>query len=242
MPNTDHIHQHTFNVPLNTFHVPLTVKAQEHEHFVETVVKSFAANIACEKGSRCDVSTLTTNAVDSDGDIIVPDGLDWNSYTASGSSVYLEHHDLPVGRALWIKRSGDSWLAKTHYTPAPSDWPSDKKWLGDAVFDKVQKGELSGKSVSLVVKKSRLPNPAELLKGAKRIIEQAIVMAYSVCKSPINPETMVLAVAKAKPEVKYVATRVVEAQLEQRLLTNLNSLDVSVLVGRVLSRLSGKVG
>ena len=234
MPNTDRVHQINYNIPLS-------ISPADHTHYVESIVKSFSASITCEKGTRTDVSTLTTNAVDSDGDIILPDGLDWNSYTASGSSVYLEHHDLPVGRALWIKRSGDSWLAKTHYTPAPADWPVDKKWLGDAVFDKVQKGELAGKSVSLVVKKSRLPNPAELLKGAKRIIEQAVVMAYSVCKSPINPETLVLAVAKSKPEVTYVTKSSIMHNAEQQVLDVLYRMDYQAVIQRVLDRLSGKI-
>lgn len=146
---------------------------------------------------RCDVSTITSKAIDSQGDIIIPDGLDWDRFHEDGSPVHYAHHSLRVGRALWIKSKGDRIIAKTKYDSAPANWAKDKPWLGDLVLDAVKKGALPGKSITVLPTDEREPTKAEADLGAKRVIVKGTVMEFSVCKTPINQDAVVEEICKA---------------------------------------------
>jgi len=147
--------------------------------------------------SRCDVSTITSKSVDAEGDIIIPDGLNWDKFQEDGSPVHYAHHSLRVGRALWIKSKGDRIIAKTKYDVAPASWSKDKPWLGDLVWSAVQKGALSGKSITVLPEDTRDPTPAEKQLGAKRVIATGTVMEFSVCKAPVNADAMVEEICKS---------------------------------------------
>src|ERR1700676_378854 len=78
-------------------------------------------------GERADVSWITTEAIDREGEIVVARGMN-DSHFKLNPIVTLQHtYRLPpVGRSLWRKRTKDGNLAgikaKTHYPPRPTDW------------------------------------------------------------------------------------------------------------------------
>lgn len=158
-----------------------------------------------DPAARCDVSTITSKAVDSDGDIILPEGLDWDRFHEDGSPVHYAHHSLRVGRALWVKARGDKVIAKTRYDSAPKGWDASKPWLGDVVFDAVRKGALTGKSITVLPQEEREPSAEEKAQGAKRVITKGVVAEFSVCKAPVNHEALVEEICKAMDELQSTA-------------------------------------
>jgi len=223
--NNDHVHQVNYDPP----------------DMIE--VKCAALSVECDEGSRTDVSMITTGAVDDAGDVVVQKGLDWDTFKGNGSPVYHEHKDIQVGRALWVKAVEKGWLAKTQYAAKPPDWPSTRAWPADAVFHAVQKGELRGKSITVLPKDIRVPSAAEAAKGIRRVIETATVIGYSICKAPINDEAEVLAVSKAQPpKIEYLSKAKIELGIEEHLLAAVQRINTDDVIQRVLDRLSGKVG
>lgn len=146
---------------------------------------------------RCDVSTITSKAVDNDGDIVLPEGLDFTTFYEHGSPVNYQHSSLRVGRALWVKAKGEKLIAKTRYDSAPKDWSKDKPWVSDLVFEAVCKGVLGGKSITLLPEEERKPTDAEAAAGAKRVVTKGTVMEFSVCKRPVNPDALVEEIRKS---------------------------------------------
>jgi len=150
---------------------------------------------------RCDISTITSKSVDAAGDIVNPEGLDWERFYDDGSPVHYAHHSLKVGRALWVKSKGDTIVAKTQYDRAPANWTAGKDWLGDVVFSAVCKGALPGKSLTLLPEEERHPTTDEKALGCKRVIEKATVMEFSVCSRPVNQDAVVAEICKSLDEM-----------------------------------------
>jgi len=147
--------------------------------------------------ARTDVSIISTRTVDAEGDIIIPEGLDWDRFHESGSPVNVAHTSLRIGKALWVKSDNYSVRAKTQYDRQPKDWPFNKPWPADVVFSAVARGLLRGKSITLLPTEERPPTDAEAKLGVQRVISKGLVEEYSVCAEPVNPEALVESVQKA---------------------------------------------
>lgn len=205
------------------------------------IFKSIPLSLECEKGSRTDVSLITTDRVDSSGDKVIQHGGDWDTFRQNGSPVYYEHRDIQIGRALWVKPVEKGWLAKTQYASRPQDWPNTKAWPADAVFDLVQKGRLGGKSVTLLPKETRAPDAQEAEAGVKRVIQTWTVLGFSVCEAPVNEDAEVIVVSKAKVLSGYYSRKEVESRLEARLINALGNVDHGAIIQSVLDKLRGKI-
>lgn len=155
------------------------------------------ATMEYDPQSRTDVSTITSRSIDSQGDIVIPEGLNWDRFYENGSPVNYQHSSLRVGHALWIKPKGDKIIAKTAYDRAPKDWNSSKPWVSDLVFEAVCKGILSGKSITLLPEEEREPTEEEAKLGVKNVITKGTVEEFSVCKMPVNPDAIVEEIQKA---------------------------------------------
>lgn len=163
----------------------------------EMVKFSAIAEMELDVSERCDISTITSKSVDAQGDIIMPDGLDWTYWQERGSPVHFAHNAIRVGRALWVKAKGDRWIAKTKYDSAPKGWDKSKPWLCDIVFDAVKKGTLPGKSITVLPTEEQEPNAEQRDLGAKRIISKGLVSEFSVCRAPVNQDAMVEEICKS---------------------------------------------
>lgn len=160
-------------------------------------------------GEHADISVVTSDAVDRDGEVVLADGGDFKQFLAN--PVVPFNHDysaLPVGRCLWMTalRSPDSnlkgWKAKTRYTARPKDQPESVEWLPDTVFHFVQAGDLRGKSIGFIPLNIRAASRDELKsrpdwKDARHIISDWLLLEYSPCSIPCNQTALVDAVAKA---------------------------------------------
>ena len=120
--------------------------ARDIERFSKDLPKDFTyrrmakavppAMMKLDVGSRTDVSTITTDAVDRDGEVIIPTGGDWQEY--NNVVMFAHVYDaLPVGSCLWMKASPDGVVASTQYATKPPDW-GDTPWLPSAILHLMQ--------------------------------------------------------------------------------------------------------
>lgn len=154
-------------------------------------------------GERSDVSWVTTEALDRDGEVLLADGLDTSQFSKNPIVTFSHKYDeLPVGKCLWIKKQGSGWKAKTQYASRPDDW--DGQWFADAVFALVKQGILKGKSVGFLATSLRPPTKKELsarpeLKANHTIIEKSLLLEYAVAPLPANQAAITEAVSKGWP-------------------------------------------
>lgn len=156
--------------------------------------KTFEFDISVDPGKREVVSIISTDAIDRDGEVVLPSGLKKKNY--AGNPVVLVNHNyesLPIGKSLWIKTAGDKVLAKTYIT--------DKTQLGQDVFGLLQDGILNAVSIGFVPSKSGAPTEKEIkarpeLAAAKNMIREWELLEYSFVTVPCNPEALTLAVSK----------------------------------------------
>lgn len=154
---------------------------------------------------RTEVSFVTTDDIDRDREVILPDGLDTKDY--NGVVTFCHKYDqLPVGRSLWIKpkmkgqRNG--LIAKTYYPTKPKDW-GDAPWLPSAILHLMQSPHptCTGKSIGFIPMEVREATAEEKarrpeLKGVP-IISRARIIEYAVTGVPANPAAEMELVAKS---------------------------------------------
>jgi hypothetical protein len=157
-------------------------------------------------GERADVSWITTEEIDRDGEIVIARGMN-DSHFKLNPIVTMNHAygEPPVGRSLWRKRARDGALAgikaKTQYPKQPEGW-TEGDWMPDTVLALIQAGLLQGKSIGFLRLKSHAPTPNEIaanpvLAKVTRIIDEWLLIEYACTFLPVNQNALVEAVSKS---------------------------------------------
>ena len=160
-------------------------------------------DVALEEGERSDISFVTTDAVDSDREVMDPKGADWTRFQKAGMPVTWAHDygSLPIGRGLWVQQKRKGWLGKTQYHAKPDGFEGN--WFPDVVWWYVQNKLLRGKSIGFLPLKAHAPTPKEIEKRADlanvyRVFDEYIVLEWAVPPIQSNPDALVQATSKAK--------------------------------------------
>lgn len=153
-------------------------------------------------GERTDVSVISTDSKDRDGEVVIAKGLDWKSYNRLVPFAH-DYKQLPVGGCLWMKPTADGHglKAKTQYATKPEDW-GNSPWLPSAILHLMRQDPpiCTGKSIGFIPTNVREATPAEktLRPDWKDcpIIDQGIGLEYSIAPLPANQDSEMLAVSK----------------------------------------------
>jgi len=146
------------------------------------------------KGEKADISLVSSDAIDRDGEVVLPKGLELTYFQKNPIVTFAHRYDeLPVGKAQWIRKVEGGIKAKTVYTDAHE--------MARACWQMTQEGILKGKSIGFLPTRIRPPTGDELksrpeLKNANAIIETAVLLEYAVAPIPVNQDALVEAVAK----------------------------------------------
>lgn len=159
-----------------------------------------ASEFACDPGERTDVSVITTDAIDRDGEVVLPGGIDWSGYNRIVTFAH-RYDELPAGSNWWIRSKGNGLVAKTHYPNKPADW-GDAPWLPSAILHLMQQPvpTCTGKSIGFMPLSIRAATPSEKamrpeLDGVP-IIDKAAGIEYAVAPVPCNSDAEMQAVSK----------------------------------------------
>lgn len=172
---------------------------EEHN---DLVVRAFSSNVSLSKGDeRTVVAKISTTAVDREGDVILPSGLQLQDYKAN--PVVLINHDagrLPIGRALGIRRTSDSVIAKVQFAKRPDEHPITAEWVPDTIYSLFKQKVLRAFSVGFIPMDMRGATDKDRKRygdEAKRIITQWRLMEFSVVPIPANQEALAVEIAKS---------------------------------------------
>ncbi|HUD82603.1 MAG TPA: hypothetical protein VMQ67_03840 [Candidatus Saccharimonadales bacterium] len=155
-------------------------------------------------GERADVSWITTEEIDREGEIVIARGMN-DSHFKLNPIVTAGHSYCtpPVGRSLWRKRAKDGEMvgikAKTQYPKRPDNWLDC--WPPDTTLMLIQAGMMQGKSIGFLRLKSHQPNSHEIagipaLAQVDRIIDEWLLIEYACTFLPVNQASIVEAVSK----------------------------------------------
>lgn len=161
--------------------------------------------IMTDEEERSDKSFITTDALDRDGEVVLPGGGDFTQFRKNPVVTFAHRYDeLPIGRAMWLKRDEQNGragiLAKTQYAAKPKDW-GDAPWLPSAVWALVQQGILKGKSIGFLPIQVRPPSKEDLTArpdwaDVRLIIAKWLLLEYAVAPVPSNPDALVQSIGK----------------------------------------------
>jgi len=164
-----------------------------------------ADDVRTDEDARTDTSFITTDALDRDREVVLPGGGDFAQFRKNPVVTFAHrYNELPVGRALWLKRDEQNGragiLAKTQYAAKPDDW-GDAPWQPSAVWAWVQQGILKGKSIGFLPTQVRPPTEKDLKArpdwaNVGLIISKWLMLEYAVAPVPSNPDALVQSIGK----------------------------------------------
>ena len=167
-----------------------------------------AKGLKVEPGGRQILARISTTAVDREGDVMLPSGLDMKDFMKNPVVMY-EHaawpvdakEKLPVGTVPkgGIKKDSDGVTALVDVTARPPSLPPEQEWWPDTILDLLKMKALRGFSVGFIIKDARQATEKDLKKfgdGVRRVITNWSMFEFSVCAIPMNQECLAEAVSK----------------------------------------------
>lgn len=179
-------------------------------------------------GERTDVSKITTNVMDRDFEIVVPEGIDRSQYDLNRIVLFGHDQNKPVGKALWVRHEGNGLSAKTVYTKRPKDYVGE--WLPDFAWAMVQAEVLKGRSIGFLplevtdsTEEERAVNP-----GLKQVIRKSLLLEFSLVSVPSNPLALVDAIGKGLAmshwKMEFTGTNVKRKRAERQMVEALERI------------------
>ncbi len=175
----------------------------------ELTTKAFPSNVKLSPDdARTVVATISTSAVDREGEVLVPMGMRSKDYE-SNSIVFYNHsyadfcaeaeEKLPIGKVTDIKRTDTEVVAKIRFADRPENYPTDKTWLPDTLFSLYKQGVLNGWSVGFQPLERRPATQRDIEKfgaGCKLVTSKWDLFELSAAPLQCNQEAVTVAVSK----------------------------------------------
>ncbi len=167
---------------------------------MDKLTKDFSADITIEDGERAIVATMTTDAVDRDGEVLIPQGMNSKNFEANPVVMFGHNYfELPVGKVTAVKRGQKKWSAKIIPAERPETYPPEKEWFPDTLYSLFKQGVLNAVSVGLMPQEHRQASTKDIEQygeGVRRVISKWELLELSICAIPANPEAIATAVGK----------------------------------------------
>lgn len=130
---------------------------------------------------------VSTGDVDRSGEIIIPEGISWTAYMATGAGPVLWNHNqnMPVAKCVSVERQGNSIIALVQFPPEGEDVDSDK------VYRRVKFGSVPGVSIGFQPVSAEPLDKGNPVEGPQRYLSSDM-MEFSFTPVPCNPAAIVI--------------------------------------------------
>lgn len=140
-----------------------------------------AAQTIEENGGYEIEGIATTDDVDCDDEVVMPEGLDWGTFNRY-KTVYLDHYygtENACATRRWVKRTGNGWLLRARMLKTCEETP---KLL------ELAREQALGMSIGFVPTDRGTPSPEERKRypKANSIVRKAMVFEVSLTSMPCN--------------------------------------------------------
>lgn len=164
----------------------------------DTIIrKGLPAEIRLERGMF--VADITTDALDRDGEIVVPGGCNSKEYEQNPIVLWNHERNLPVGQCVSFKRLDTHIRAATMFARRPDDYVGE--FFPDFARAMVEQRIVRGVSIGFVPIEGggRHPTKADREKygdGVRWIHSKWKLVEFSLAPLQANPEALIMAVGK----------------------------------------------
>jgi HK97 family phage prohead protease len=164
--------------------------------------KAFGGKLERAEGEREIVARITTTAVDRDGDVILPSGMDLTEFKANPVMLLAHNAEkLPIGRWISARKESSGVVMTGTLASRPPDHPPAAEWLPDTVLYLVREGFLRGVSIGFRpldggVRMADTKDVARFGEGVKAVISRWSLLEVSIVPIPANQEALITAVGK----------------------------------------------
>jgi HK97 family phage prohead protease len=143
-----------------------------------------------DSGERIFTAKITTNDIDRDGEVLLPQGMDAKDFRRT--PVVFWHHDytMPIGTSMELKRADNHWTATAKIASTP---------FAQEVYTLMKEGVVRGVSVGFQPTESRPPSKKDLDmfgESVKRVYSKWKLMEFSVTPMPANQNALIMSVSK----------------------------------------------
>lgn len=162
--------------------------------------------LAVTKASKTEGRTIfariSTPAVDRDGDVMLPSGMDAKSFKKN--PVVLFGHDnwsMPIGKVTKLNNPRQGVEATIKLAERPDEHPPTEEWVPDTVLSLFEQGVLNAFSIGFLVKNggAREAEKRDISRfgdGVRQVITAWELLELSVVPVPANQEALATAVSK----------------------------------------------
>lgn len=177
----------------------------------QLISKQFVAETKADAAERTVTAIISTSSIDRDKEILVPKGADFSNYLKNPVVMWAHNYfGQPIGRAMWIKRRGNTIVAKVEFANTEQ---------ADEVYELFKGGFLSAFSVGFRVLEAREPTDEDIKanpewKGARRIFLKWELLEFSVVAVPANPEALVQAVKSQEIQLCDITQKLLDVEIE----------------------------
>ncbi len=173
------------------------------KHGTKTVTRDLQVkSLDVDAEKRTVIARITSDAVDEEGEVVVPQGIDYSRFLKTGGVVFFNHeYDKPCGTCVAIQHTKDGIMATTKFPERPDGF--DGEWLPDDVFAMFASEPplVKAFSIGFAYVESRLPNRKDTTKygsdDIKRIVSKSRLLEYSVAPLPMNADATAVQVNKS---------------------------------------------
>tara|TARA_R100000734_G_scaffold18527_1_gene15592 strand:- start:1576 stop:2253 length:678 start_codon:yes stop_codon:yes gene_type:complete len=164
---------------------------------MERRTKTLSASVKMDAGGI--VAKLTTNSVDRDGEVLIPQGMVSKDFEKNPVLFYNHEYDQPIGKVTNLKRTEDSVMGTLTFAQRPKDYVGE--FFPSFVEALVRQGIVKGVSVGFVPEPSgaRSATKADRMKFGeriKRVFNRWKLLEVSIAPLPANQDALVQAVDK----------------------------------------------
>ena len=166
-------------------------------------------NIEIDQPKRSVLAYITTDRVDEEGEVVVPEGIDFSRFKKTGTVFYNHDYAAPCGVCTSIKHTDQGIMAVTQFPERPEGY--EGKWLPDEVFAMFASDPPIVKAFSIGFAYTQVRQPTKKdfdrygRDDIKRIVSKSRMLEYSVAPLPMNEDAIAVQVTKQLNDVGNVA-------------------------------------
>tara|TARA_R100001510_G_C7599100_1_gene166291 strand:+ start:276 stop:914 length:639 start_codon:yes stop_codon:yes gene_type:complete len=145
------------------------------------------------------VAKLTTDSVDRDGEVLIPQGMVSKDFEKNPVLFYNHEYDQPIGKVTNIKRTENAVMGTLTFAQRPADYVGE--FFPSFIEALVKQGIVKGVSVGFVPEPSgaRSATKADRMRfgnGIKRVFNRWKLLEVSIAPLPANQDALIQAVDK----------------------------------------------
>jgi HK97 family phage prohead protease len=162
--------------------------------------KILNAEVMVKNAGRRFLSVITTDSLDRDGEVLIPDGMDSTEFERTGTVFWNHNYDMPIGKLVGkLRRNDDSVEAETEFAVRPDDYQGE--FFPDFARAMVEQGVVRGVSVGFIALDMRRAGTRDIERygeSCKRVINRWKLLEYSIAPVQCNPDALIASVNKGK--------------------------------------------